>query len=183
MGRIDAYNAIYIGYAFGLRIEEICRVRKEDIEKALKYDELTIKCKGGQVRPYPVQFELQKKALQYFYDYAKKNNLMLRDYVISPQGKGGVERQINSLENWMYANRDKFAKKNRKDEIRDGKKPRSENITWHGLRHARAQLQYAKYEAEGRKDLKRMTSQTLGHHRPDITNIYLAEKPKSKKNK
>ena len=119
MGRMDAYNAIYIGYAFGLRIEEVCRIRKEDIEKALKYDGLTIKGKGGQVRTYPVQFELQKKALLYFYDYARKHNLMPRDYVISPRGKGGVEKQINSLENWMYANRDKFAMKNRKDEVRD----------------------------------------------------------------
>ena len=183
MGRMDAYNAIYIGYAFGLRIEEVCRIRKEDVEKALKYDGLTIKGKGGQVRTYPVQFEVQKKALQYFYDYARKNNLMPRDYVISPQGKGGVERQINSLENWMYANRDKFAMKNRKDDVRDGKKPRSKNITWHGLRHARAQIQYAKYKDEGRKDPKRMTSETLGHHRPDITNVYLAELPQRKKNK
>ena len=183
MGRMDAYNAIYIGYAFGLRIEEVCRIRKEDIEKALKYDGLTIKGKGGQVRTYPVQFELQKKALLYFYDYARKHNLLPRDYVISPQGKGGVEKQINSLENWMYANRDKFAMKNRKDEVRDGKKPRSENITWHGLRHARAQIQYTTYKDEGRKDSKRMTSETLGHHRPDITNVYLAELPQRKKNK
>lgn len=165
MGRIDAYNAIYIGYAFGLRIEEVCRIRKEDIEKALKYDGLTIKGKGGQVRTYPVQFEVQKKALQYFYDYAKKNNLMPRDYVISPQGKGGVERQINSLENWMYANREKFSMKNRKDEIRDGKKPRSENITWHGLRHARAQIQYAKYKDETNDQRNLGTSQTRHHQR------------------
>lgn len=183
MGRMDVYRAIYIGYAFGLRIEEICRVRVEDIEKALKYEGLTIKGKGGQVRTYPVEFEIQKKALQYFYDYARKSKLLPRDYVISPQGKGGVEKQINSLENWLYTNRDKFAVKNRKDEIRDGKKPRSENITWHGLRHARAQIQHAKYTAEGRKDPKRMTSETLGHHRPDITNVYLAELPQGKKNK
>ena len=72
MGRMDAHNAICIGYAFGLRIEEVCRIRKEDIEKALKYDELTIKGKGGQVRSCPVQFAVQKKALLYFCDYAKK---------------------------------------------------------------------------------------------------------------
>jgi len=28
-----------------------------------------------------------------------------------------------------------------------------------------------------------MTSETLGHHRPDITNVYLAELPQRKKNK
>ena len=55
----------------------------------------------------------------------KKNPLLPRDYLISRNEKPGVERQINSLENWLYANRDKFAIKNRKDEIRDGKKLRT----------------------------------------------------------
>ena len=183
MDRTDVYHAIFIGYAFGLRIEEICRVRVEDVEKALKYDGLTIKGKGGQVRTYSVQFEIQKKTLQYFYNYARQNKLLPRDYIISNNEKGGVEKQINSLENWLYANRDKFETKNRKDEVIDGKKPRSENITWHGLRYARAQLQYAKFEAEGRKDPKQMTSETLGHHRSDITNVYLAELPPSRQKK
>ena len=158
-----------------MRIEEVCRVRREDIEKALTYDGLTIKGKGGQVRTYPVEFEIQKKVLQYFYEYAKKNNLLPHDYIISPRGKGGVERQINSLENWMYTNRKKFATPNREDEIRDGKKPRSKSLTWHGLRYARAQLQYEKYKAEGRENPKKMTSKVLGHDRDTITPVYLAD--------
>lgn len=61
MGRMDACHAIYLSFAFALRIEEVCRVRREDIEKAITYDGLTIKGKGGQVRTYPVEFEIQKK--------------------------------------------------------------------------------------------------------------------------
>ena len=38
------------------------------------------------------------------------------------------------------------------------------------------------YEAEGRKNPKFMTSEILGHHRTDITNVYLAELPQGKKN-
>ena len=182
MGRMDVHIAIGIGYTFGLRIEEICRVRAEDVEKALANDGLRVKGKGGQVRYVPVETEVQKKFLQYLHRYARQNRLHPGDYIISRNEKGGVERQINSLENWMYANRDKFTAKNRQDDIRDGKKPRSATLTWHGLRYKRAQEQYAKYEAEGRKDPKRMTSEILGHHRSDVTNTYLPElSPKQKK--
>lgn len=57
---------------------------------------------------------------------------------------------------------------NRENEVRDGKKPRSKDLTWHGLRYKRAQEQYAMYEAEGRQNPKLMTSEILGHHRTDI---------------
>ena len=182
MGRMDVHIAIGIGYTFGLRIEEICRVRAEDVEKALANDGLRVKGKGGQVRYVPVETEVQKKFLQYLHRYARYNRLHPGDYIISRNEKGGVERQINSLENWMYANRDKFTAQNRQDDIRDGKKPRSATLTWHGLRYKRAQEQYAKYEADGRKDPKRMTSEILGHHRSDVTNTYLPElSPKQKK--
>ena len=183
MGRMDACHAIYISFAFALRIEEVCRVRREDIEKAITYDGLTIKGKGGQVRTYPVEFEIQKKVLRYFYDYAKKNNLLPHDCIISPRGKGGVEKQINSLENWMYTNRHKFAVPNREDEIRDGKKPRSKSLTWHGLRYARAQLQYEKYKAEGRENPRKMTSMVLGHNRDTVTPVYLPELPPGRQKK
>lgn len=182
MGRIDAYHAIGIGYAFGLRVEEICRVRFEDIEKALTNDGLRVKGKGGQIRIVPVEVEVQKDLLKYLYNYARNNRLLPRDYIISSNEKGSVERQIDSLENWMYTNRHKFTIQNRENEIRDGMKPRSKNLTWHGLRYKRAQEQYTIYEAEGRQNPKLMTSEILGHHRTDITNVYLAELPQCKKN-
>ncbi len=182
MGRIDAYHAIGIGYAFGLRVEEICRVRLEDVEKALTNDGLKVKGKGGQIRIVPVEVEVQKDLLKYLYNYARNNHLLPRDYIISRNEKGGVEKQIDSLENWMYTNRHKFAMQNRETEARDGMKPRSKDLTWHGLRYKRAQEQYAMYEAEGRKNPKLMTSEILGHHRTDITNVYLAELPQGKKN-
>ena len=182
MGRIDAYHAICIGYAFGLRVEEICRVRLEDIEKAMTNDGLRVKGKGGQIRIVPVEVEVQKKLLKYLYNCARNNHLLPRDYIISRNEDGGVERQIGSLEKWMYTNRHKFAMQNRETEAREGLKPRSKDLTWHGLRYKRAQEQYAMYEAEGRQTPKLMTSEILGHHRTDITKIYLAELPQSKKN-
>lgn len=182
MGRTDVYHAIGIGYAFGLRVEEICRVRLEDVEKALTNGSLRVKGKGGQVRFVPAEVEVQQKLLQYLYRYARSNQLLPRDYIISCNEKGGVERQINSLENWMHTNRHKFTMQNRENEVRDGMKPRSKDLTWHGLRYKRAQEQYTMYEAEGRQNPKLMTSEILGHHRTDITNVYLAELPQGKKN-
>lgn len=49
MERMDVYVAIGTGYSFGLRVEEICRVRMEDVEKALINGSLRVKGKGGQV--------------------------------------------------------------------------------------------------------------------------------------
>ena len=183
MDRIDVYYALDLAYAFGLRIEEVCRVRLEQIEHVGKNGGLFVKGKGNQPRTVPVEVEIQKEALRRAYDYARKKKLLPRDYIISARGKGGVERQINSLENWMYTNRHKFTLSGRENEIRDGKKPRSKSLTWHGLRHARAQEQHAMYKAEGRKDPNRMTSEILGHHRPYITNVYLAELPPGRRKK
>ena len=49
-------------------------------------------------------------------------------------------------------------------------------ITFHGLRHSYAERQYTQHIAKGRTvtDAKRQVSKSIGHNRPDVTNIYLA---------
>ncbi len=182
-GRMDAKYAIKLGSEFGLRIEEICRVRLDHIMKAIRYDELTVKGKGGQVRAVPVKTAEQKALLTELYNYARKNKLQSIEYIVSPTGKHGVRKEMKSLENWLITHRKKFTVANRTTFVKDGDKPRSETLTWHGLRYYYAQNEYKRNIDAGVRRAKHKTSETLGHHRPDITNTYFSQKPTMKKRK
>lgn len=179
-GRMDAKYAIKLGSQFGLRIEEICRVRLDHIMKAIRYDELTVQGKGGQVRAVPVKTAEQKELLTELYNYARKNKLQPIEYIVSPAGKHGVRKEMKSLENWLTAHRDKFTVANRTEYVKDGDKSRSTTLTWHGLRYYYAQNEHQRNLDAGVKRAKYKTSETLGHHRPDITNVYLSRKPTKK---
>ena len=49
-------------------------------------------------------------------------------------------------------------------------------ITFHGLRHTYAHEQYDKFIQQGYSDYKarKLVSELLGHHRDDVTRIYLS---------
>lgn len=55
------------------------------------------------------------------------------------------------------------------------KKFTDERITFHGLRHTYAHERYEQFIAEGCSefDARRRVSELLGHHRDDVTRIYL----------
>ena len=66
------------------------------------------------------------------------------------------------------------------DKMEDGNKKRTETISWHGLRHTYAQRTYAEALEERPKKARKIVSENLGHHRTEVTRIYLADKPKKK---
>lgn len=72
---------------------------------------------------------------------------------------------------------DKFTDENRTEQTEEGKKPKKDTLTWHGLRYYYAQERYRRLIEANKKQPKRKTSESLGHHRPDITNLYLSEIP------
>lgn len=171
MGRTDAGIAVRLCALFGLRIEECAKVRAEHLTDALRYGELAVVGKGGQKRAVPVETKEQEAALRNLCAYAGKKGLQPGDYLISRTDKHGVKREIMSLKNWMTNNRGKFTAPKRT--ARGGGKPRVKNITWHGLRHYYAQQTARLLKARGVKDVKRQVSERLGHHREEVTRIYL----------
>ena len=183
MGRYDVYYGLKISYVYGARIEEACAMRVYQIKEAIRNYGLEIKGKGGQVRVVPIRTNEDKETLAELADYIKKNNLKPGDYLISEQFKGGVKKEMKRLQNWIYNHRKKFMSPDRSLEVRDGKKPRSEKITWHGMRHEFAQELNADLKSKGDSDkLSRLkTSEALGHHRISVTRIYLDDLPKGKK--
>lgn len=143
--------------------------------KAQKYDELTVKGKGGQIRAIPVENETQKKLIERCLGYAKSKGKFPGDYLISSSEKRGVEKKISSIKSWENNHRDKFIDPDRMSKVAPGEKERIEKPSFHGYRHSYAQEQKEALEAAGCKDADREVSERLGHHRPGITKDYLAK--------
>ena len=178
-GRQDVVIAIDFACEFGLRIEEVCTLRVEYLMSALKTGQLVIKGKGGQTRAIDLNQE-QREIIQKYLDYARCSGRYPKDYLISSSEKNGVKCEKRSLQNWMSYNRKYFIVENRADLSEDGKKKRTETISWHGLRHTYAQRTYENELKERPRRARKIVSENLGHHRTEVTRIYLADKPQKK---
>ena len=178
-GRQDVVIAIDFACEFGLRLEEICTLRVEYLMSALKTGQLVIKGKGGQTRAIDLNQE-QRAIIQKYLNYARCSGRYPRDYLISGSEKGGVQREKRSLQNWMSYNRKYFIVENRADLSEDGKKRRTETVSWHGLRHTYAQKTYENELKARPRKARKIVSENLGHHRTEVTRIYLADKPQKK---
>ena len=180
MCRTDVEIAIDLVLAFGLRIEEMCKLKVAQLMHADKNDQLIVTGKGKKTRTIPVdaqQIELIRKYL----DYARASGRYPGDYLISNSEKNGVLNEKRSLQNWMSYNRKKFMDENRTEKKEEGKKERHEIISWHGLRHTYAQRRFEEAKRETPDRALKVVSQNLGHERETATPIYLADEKIPKK--
>ena len=172
MGRVDVEISLDLVPTFGLRIEELCRLKVEHLMHAEKYGQLIVQGKGKKTRPIPVNEE-QMKIIKKYLDYAKVSGRAPGDYLISSSEKNGVLHEKRSLQNWMSFHRKKFVDENRADMKEEGKKPRHETISWHGLRHSCAQRRFEEVAKVSPETAKKVVSHDLGHGRDTVTPIYL----------
>lgn len=183
MGRLDVSFALHGGAAYGFRINEVCTIRVEDVEKALVTNQLKVTGKGGKVRAVPAKTEYQKLVLKLYYEHARNNHLQKGDYIISENKYRGVELQKKSIQSWIYNHRHKFIDKDRAAFVEVGKKPKTSTISFHGLRYDFAQELKKRLEEEGVKNADKEVSQSLGHNRTEATKNYLSEVPQKKSRK
>lgn len=172
MGSVDVEISLDLVPTFGLRIEELCRLKVEQLMHAEKYGQLIVQGKGKKTRPIPVNEE-QMKIIKKYLDYAKVSGRAPGDYLISSSEKNGVLHEKRSLQNWMSFHRKKFVDENRADMKEEGKKPRHETISWHGLRHSYAQRRFEEVAKVSPEKAKKVVSHDLGHGRDTVTPIYL----------
>ena len=172
MGRVDVEISLDLVPTFGLRIEELCRLKVEQLMHAEKYGQLIVQGKGKKVRPIPVDDD-QMKIIKKYLDYAKVSGRAPGDYLISSSEKNGILHEKRSLQNWMSFHRKKFVDENRADMKEEGKKPRHETISWHGLRHSYAQRRFEEVSKVSPEKAKSVVSHDLGHGRDTVTPIYL----------
>lgn len=147
-----------LAYNAGLRIHECMRIDYNTASRAVDSGNLTIKGKGGLVRTVPLNSEAVS---------------ILRDSMVdkSPGDKLYINKDdkthlvIKRVQNFINRNRDSF-----QIDYHDGV-----NITFHGLRHSFASMKYEGYLRDGfsEYDSRLMVSELLGHHRDDVTKIYI----------
>lgn len=197
LGRKDVIVSVDLIEKFGLRINELGCISVGDLKKALATGEMLVHdgTKNGQPRTVPIRNDEQREILKSSINYAKSEG-RTADWqkVVSDSAKYGVQKEKESLSNWVRNHRDEF-----KEDFRDknspefeaqkayaeahGMKTQTQNLTWHGLRYSFAQNLYSErydhYQNQGYSNevseycARKDTSEQLGHHRDSVTLIYL----------
>lgn len=186
-GREDVVVGIKLGHVFGMRLEEACRCTVNHIKNAQIDGDLYIKGKNGQVRYLHIKNETQRDLVKEVLRYAAANGRTGDDKILSDNIKGSTLKEKNSIQNWITNHRDKFQDKSRENKewleilraraAGEGVKLRTETISFHGLRYYFAQDQYRRYREGGYSEYQSRirVSEDLGHHREQITRIYLSD--------
>ena len=139
----------------GLRLEECFRIDKNDATKALEIGKLFVKGKGGLTRYVPIN-EPIRIALADIIKITQNGHKLF----VAPYDK--THLAMKRLQCFIAYHRKDFTEN---------------RITFHGLRHTYAHEQYDKFKAQGYSDFKarKKVSELLGHHRDDVTRIYLSD--------
>lgn len=139
----------------GLRLEECFRIDTNDAQKALSSGKLFVKGKGGLTRYVPICEDIK-------IGFVKMLKHRERGQKLFVDSDDMTHLAMKRLQNFIIHHRKKFAER---------------RITFHGLRHTYAHEQYEKFIKEGcsEYDARKKVSELFGHHRDDVTRIYLAE--------
>lgn len=152
-GRKDYSAVLALARYAGLRLEECFRIDTSDAKNAIASGRLFVKGKGGLTRYVPIC-----EPIRITLEGALKE--------IPTGGKLFVKKDdkthlaMKRLQCFIAYHRKKFT---------------DERITFHGLRHTYAHERYEQFIGEGcsEYDARRRVSELLGHHRDDVTRIYL----------
>jgi len=176
IGRTDVYAAINLSAAFGLRLEEVCKVTPSHLRQALSDGELWTKGKNGQERYIQIRNEHQTAVIKETLVYADQLKLKSTDKIVCNQ-KESVQKTKRSIQNFISNHQHKFIDINRTD-IKDTNKIKQTNINFHGLRYYYCNTLYEDLTKNfpdnyNKSEAKRYCSEQLGHHRESVTDIYL----------
>lgn len=159
-GQPEIRNVMELCRFQGLRIHEVTRLDRATAEKALRSGVLHVKGKGGLERNVPLRPEGRSALVEAMQRVNRGEKLFV------PEGTKTHE-VIKSCQNFITVNRDDIQSANR--EV---------NLHIHGLRHTYAKEEYQVRINQGipKEQAKKEISELLGHHRAEITNIYLGGK-------
>lgn len=147
-------DMMQIAKEHGLRLHEVTKLDKSQVNRALKTGELRVKGKGGLIRQVPVQ---NREHLEKLY----KQTAPGQKVFVQPNEK--THLVIQNTKNFITRHRPETIDENRA------------NITFHGLRHTYAQNRYSELINKGMsaESSRLQVSHELGHFRPEITDVYL----------
>jgi integrase len=175
--RYDLVLILKIARHLGLRIHEVIKLERAQIEYALRHYVLIVRGKGGRIRSIPVSTkaaEILQECLAISYRGQK---------VFVPQGMKAHQVQ-DQVRNFIFNHRSKVQENNRLDQreqqyMRElGLNGYSTNITYHGIRHSYAREQYLLRRNQGLspKEARQQVALLLGHGRDQVTMVYTGSK-------
>ncbi len=154
-GHKDYLAILSLARYAGLRLEECFRIDTNDAAKAIESGKLFVKGKGGLTRYVPIN-ETIRITLRDILKVTPRGQKLF----VSPEDK--THLAMKRLQCFIAYHRKSFT---------DNK------ITFHGLRHTYAHEKYEEFIREGKTEFqaRKAVSELLGHHRDDVTRIYLAD--------
>ncbi|MEY8285637.1 site-specific integrase [Lachnospiraceae bacterium 50-23] len=154
-------DMIKLSFLQGIRIHEVTRFEKADLQRALIAGQLTVKGKGGLVRNIPIRNQEAREHLQKLINQTDVRNSKV---FVNPGER--AHEVMKQAQNFISNNRHL---------VQEERGDNQANITFHGLRHTYTQERYV--ELRGQRlndyDARLQVSKELGHFRVEITNIYL----------
>lgn len=157
----------------GCRIEEAATLKDHQIRQALKSQELKLhNTKGGVPRSIP----LTDRAREIFTRQLKETER--GHYAFTPEvyvQSHSIHSFVKQVQNFIYNHRDKIKEETREESAHNVTVNSQGALTAHGLRHAFAREQYLQLKEVMPKEQARLeVAEMLGHHRKEITLVYLA---------
>lgn len=151
----EDYVAIFtLARYAGLRLEECFRIDTNDAQNALITGRLYVKGKGGLTRYVPINESIKIELEKLLKVTERGRKLFVAD-------NDKTHLAMKRLQCFISYHRKTFTEN---------------KITFHGLRHTYAHEQYEKFIKEGCSEFvaRKKVSELLGHHRDDVTRIYLS---------
>jgi integrase/recombinase XerD len=160
--RNDIAAMIRLGSGLGLRIHEIVRLNRSDVEKALRTNQLTVKGKGGLIRSIPLTDSML---------------LLLRNIIVDTERGQKIFVPTDRKAHEIIRSAQMFLQQHRQRVEQIGARPKGVSLTFHGLRHLFAFDQYNKFIELGFSEsaARYKVAELIGHSREDVTRIYLAK--------
>lgn len=151
----EDYAAIFtLARYAGLRLEECFRIDTNDAKNALITGRLYVKGKGGLTRYVPINESIR-------IEFEKLLKITERGHKLFVDDNDKTHLAMKRLQCFLSYHRKSFTEN---------------KITFHGLRHTFAHEKYDEFIQMGKNDFqaRKAVSELLGHHRDDVTRIYLA---------
>lgn len=161
--RTDIAAMIQLGSGLGLRIHEIVRLSRGDIERAIRSNTLSVKGKGGLIRQVPLENGMVSLLKSITLGVPRGHKLFV------PINNKAHE-VIRSVQAFILKYRDQVEEK--------GIRPSGVSLTFHGLRHLYAYERYNAFLENGFSEsaARIKVAILIGHSREDVTRIYLAKR-------
>lgn len=152
--RPDYTTMLTLARYAGLRLEECFRIDTNDAKNALNSGQLLVKGKGGLTRFVTINNSI-RIALRDMLTLVSVGHKLF----VKPDDK--THLAMKRLQCFIAYHRKSFT---------------DNRITFHGLRHTYAHEQYERFISLGFSDYaaRKKVSELLGHHRDDVTRIYLS---------